>query len=271
MPKRRSSEDEGVSLFPFMSILACLIGILTLMISVISQLKELDRDKLTQEEYDRAILYRDLNIEIEKLRKLLEEIEERIKDERHTLAELQELEKLRIVLKDKLEELEKAKDPDLTDAELQKLAELLQEEIKALNSDRPVLEKQLEELKKQLQARKDAPPPRESVVVRPGGIGSRLATNLFFVECNSTGIVMHERGKEPVVVPQAAITTSEEYTLFLSRARRARDSMVLFLVRKAGNENYLWAAGHAESEFRIRTGKLPMPNDGKIDLTLFYQ
>jgi hypothetical protein len=40
-------------------------------------------------------------------------------------------------------------------------------------------------------------------------------------------------------------------------------------VRKAGNENYLWAAGYAESKFRVRTGKLPMPNDGKIDLSLF--
>jgi hypothetical protein len=270
MGKRQSSDDEGVSLFPFMSILACLIGILTLMISVISQLNELDRDKLTQEEYDRAILYRDLKIEIEKLRKLLEEIEERIKNERHTVAELQELEKQRIVLKDRLDELEKAKDPSLTDAELQKLAELLRDEIKALNQDRPTLEKQLEELKKKLLARKEAPKPQESVVVRPGGIGSRVAANLFFVECNSTGIVMHERDKEPLVVPQAAITTSEQYNLFLSRARRERDSMILFLVRKAGNASYQWAAGFAESEFRLRTGKLPMPNDGKIDLTLFY-
>jgi hypothetical protein len=32
----------------------------------------------------------------------------------------------------------------------------------------------------------------------------------------------------------------------------------------------LWAAGVAESEFRMRTGKLPMPNDGKIDLSIFY-
>ena len=49
MGRRNDSDDEGVSLFPFMSILACLIGILTLMISVVSAVKEMDRDKLTQE------------------------------------------------------------------------------------------------------------------------------------------------------------------------------------------------------------------------------
>ena len=42
MGKRQSNDDEGVDLFPFMSILACLIGILTLMISVMSQIKEME-------------------------------------------------------------------------------------------------------------------------------------------------------------------------------------------------------------------------------------
>jgi len=271
MARRNSSDDEGVSLFPFMSILACLIGILTLMISVMSQVNEMDRNKLTQEEYDRAIAYRDLKIEIEKLRKMLSEIEERIKKENLTLAELEKLKEQRVELKKKLDELEQAKDPNQTDAELQKIAELLREETKALIAGRPPLEKRLEELTKELKSRKEAPKPQESVIVRPGGIGSRAAANLFFVECNSTGIVMHERGAEPIAVPQAAITTSEEYHNFLNRAKKARDSMVLFLVRKAGNANYQWAAGHAEAEYRLRTGKLPMPNDGKIDLSLFYK
>ncbi len=43
MAKRRNNSGEGVSLFPFMSILACLIGILTLMISVSMQLKQIDQ------------------------------------------------------------------------------------------------------------------------------------------------------------------------------------------------------------------------------------
>ena len=47
--------------------------------------------------------------------------------------------------------------------------------------------------------------------------------------------------------------------------------MVLYLVRKSGNDCYLWGAGWAETKSRLNTGKLPMPNDGKIDLSLFFQ
>jgi hypothetical protein len=271
MGKRQSSDDEGVDLFPFMSILACLIGILTLMISVMSQVKEMeDRNKLTPEEYDLAVVYRDLKIEIEKLRKLVAEMDKRIQSEDTTLAELEKLKESRLNLQNKLDELEKDWDPTQTDEDLQKIIELLRGEVKAINNERPVLDKRLAELKNELKNRKEAPKPEQSVLVRPGGIGSRAATNLFFVECNSTGIVMHERDVKPITVPKAAIPSSEEYHKFLTRAKKTRDSMVLFLVRKAGNENYLWAAGVAESEFRLRTGKLPMPNDGKIDLSLFY-
>ena len=53
MAKPRRNEDEGVSLFPFMSILACLIGILTLMISV-SMTANQQKQGLTQEEVVRA-------------------------------------------------------------------------------------------------------------------------------------------------------------------------------------------------------------------------
>ena len=183
---------------------------------------------------------------------------------------MEKLKDSQLDLQNKLNELEKDRDPTQTDEDLQKIIELLNGEIKATNMERPVLDKRLAELKNELKNRKEAPKPEQSVVVRPGGIGSRAATNLFFVECNSTGIVMHERDVKPITVPQAAIPTSEEYHTFLTRVKKTRDSMVLFLVRKAGNENYLWAAGIAESEFRLRTGKLPMPNDGKIDLSLFY-
>ena len=45
--------------------------------------------------------------------------------------------------------------------------------------------------------------------------------------------------------------------------------MILFLVRKSGKKSYDWAAGIAETKYRVAHGKLPIPNDGKIDLSLF--
>ena len=170
MGKRQSNDDEGVDLFPFMSILACLIGILTLMISVMSQIKEMeDRNKLTPEEYELAVAYRDLKIEIEKLRKLLAEIDKRIQSEDTTLAELEKLKDSQLDLQNKLNELEKDRDPTQTDEDLQKIIELLNGEIKATNMERPVLDKRLAELKNELKNRKEAPKPEQSVVVRPSG------------------------------------------------------------------------------------------------------
>ncbi|MEP2776541.1 MAG: hypothetical protein ABJQ29_10335 [Luteolibacter sp.] len=268
MPKRRDSSGEGVSLFPFMSILACLIGILTLMISVTMQLKQMDNQGRTEEEKARAIENRDLKKEAEKLEAELAEAEKKLEREKATVSQLAKLEERRIVLEQQIEEDAK-KDPDQTDAELQKLIELLKKETVALQRERPPLSKRLEELKAELAARKNPPKSVESVVIRPGGTGLSASASLFFVECNSTGIVIRSGPGAPITVSTASINDSEAYGQFLERVKRSRDSMVLFLVRRSGNDAYRWAAGIADSKYEVANGKLPIPNDGEIDLSLF--
>lgn len=262
------ADDGGVSLFPFMSILACLIGILTLMISVMSRLKEMDREGRTEEEMARAVERRDRVAEAKKLEEEIARLDERMKTERASAAELQTLKDRQIVLRDELEDLEKAADGP-TDAELQKIAELLKRELAALQREQPALVKRLEELQRQLKERKEAPEPPKSVQVRPGGTGLNQASTVFFVECHSTGINLLEKGQKPVRVTTAAIANSAEYRRFLARVKEARDPMVLFLIRKAGHPSYRWAASEARERFELRTGKLPLPNNGPIDLSLF--
>ena len=60
MAKRRNNNEEAVSLFPFMSILACLIGILTLMISLSMQMKQNETQGSTEQEKALAQENRDL-------------------------------------------------------------------------------------------------------------------------------------------------------------------------------------------------------------------
>lgn len=268
MPKRRNSSDEGVSLFPFMSILACLIGILTLMISVTMQLKQLDNQGRTEEEKSRAIENRDLKKEAEKLEKDLAEAQKKLEREKATVSQLAKLEERRIVLEQQFEETAQG-DPDQTSEELQKLVELLKKETISLQLERPPLSTRLEELRAELAARKTPPKSAESVVIRPGGTGLSASASLFFVECNSTGIVIRSGPGAPVTVSTSAINDSETYGQFLENVKRTRDSMVLFLVRRSGNDAYLWAAGIADSRFEVSNGKLPIPNDGEIDLSLF--
>ena len=269
MAKRRNNNEVGVSLFPFMSILACLIGILTLMISVTMKAKEMDRKGRTEEENARAIANRDLRQKVATLTKETAKLEAQLKREKSTAAQMAILEDHGIVLKTKLDEIAKAKDPDETNAALQKIVENLKTEITQLKKERPPLSKQLAALREELRKRKQPPKVVESVIIRPGGIGSREARNLFFVECTSTGIIPQSAGAPSPPISTATIETNEEYHNLLKKVKRTQDSMVLFLIRKGGNESYLWAAGVAETKYKLKTGKLPVPNEGKIDLSLF--
>ncbi|MGJ8725888.1 MAG: hypothetical protein ACSHYB_15130 [Roseibacillus sp.] len=269
MPRRRKSDEGGVSLFPFMSILASLIGVLTLLISVNMIIKEQERDNVSQEELDRAKENLKLKQQAEQARQELAQLEERLKKEKSAAVELEKLQERNIALSMKIEELEKAKNPEETDAALQKILENLRKETRAIQKEQPVLTKRKKELLAEIEKRKIPPKPNEKVVIRPGGVGSRTAKNVFFVECNSTGIILRREDKPQVTVSTAAIPNNDQYGDFLEEVKRTRDSMVLFLVRKAGNDPYLWAASHAEEQFEVRTGKLPVPKDGEIDLSLF--
>lgn len=269
MAKRRNHNDEAVSLFPFMSILACLIGILTLMISVSMQLKQNQNKGHTEEEKALALENRDLKKKAETILIATRQAEETLKKDNSASAQLAALQDQKIVLRDKLQELSRATDPNKSDAALQKAIELLRKEITTLKSGRPPLAKKLEDLKAELAKRKNPPKKVESVVVRPGGSGVRSASRLFFVECNSTGLVLIDKDGKETPVATAAIATGSPYRSFLEDAKKSRDAMVLFLIRKDGHEAYASAADLAENKLEIKTGKLPIPNNGKIDLSVF--
>jgi len=252
-----------------MSILACLIGILTLMISVMMQVQQMEKNGRTEEEMARATKNRDLQIQAKELEKKIAELDEKLKQDKSTMSAMAKIKEARIVLTMKLKELEKAKDPKLTDVQLQKQVENMKKEVEALKKERPPLAKRLEELQAELKKREETPKPKESVVVQPRGVGQGGARNLFFVECNSTGIVLRDAKDGEKTLFTAAIKTSGVYAKYLDRVKKTEDSMVLFLIRKKGDEAFRWAAATAELDYKLPTGKLPIPNDGKIDLSLF--
>lgn len=255
-----------------MSILACLIGILTLMISVMMQAQQAEQEEKagkTKEERARAMENLELKKKIEIAEKENEQKEELIKKEKKSVAALQHLKDRAIKLSLKLDDLKKADDPDQSDTALQKLIENMIKEIAALKEEQPPLDKRLKELQAELKSRKEAPKPKESVKIRPRGFGEKGARNLFFVECNSTGVVLYTKGVPGKPISTKAIPTNEIFNDYLEKVKKTHDSMVLFLVRKSGKLAYDWAAGIAETKYRVSHGKLPMPNDGKIDLSAF--
>jgi hypothetical protein len=272
MARRASSADGGVSLFPFMSILACLIGILTLMISVTIALKSLETTGRGKEELERARNHQSLLARQNTTRKEIETLKATLKKQNSTALELSELDERRIVLRRQLDEktalLEK---PDQTDKVLQKRIETILANIEALRKERPALDKKLAELKAEL-ARRKIKPDNKPVPIRiqPGGTGTAHVNRITFVECDSTGIILHRRGQPSTSVSLAAIGTDQNFNRLLQEAKGKAGSMILFLLRDTGHQSYLRAAGWAENQYQLRTGKLPLPGKGELDLSLFY-
>lgn len=271
MSRRPSSAaGTGVSLFPFLSILACLIGILTMMIQIISEIQnqpESDRDPA---ELARAKEHQQLRADIRKQQAEIEKSMAMLKERNAALVELNELENQRIVLRQKL--AEKDTRPKESDAALQKLLERILAQIAALRKERPVLEKELAALKAELEKRKikpDTKPP--PVRINPAGSGLSANTRVVFIECNATGVTLIDASGKKTPVAAAAIATDSRLAAALNDLKSTRDHLVLFLIRKDGPTTYRDAGSLAESKFNLRIGKLPVPTDGEIDLSLFLR
>ncbi|MDB4528038.1 hypothetical protein N9198_04125, partial [Akkermansiaceae bacterium] len=146
MARRSKDSDNGVSLFPFMSILACLIGILTLMISVMIQVQQMKKAGRTEEEMALAMKNRTLIKKAEKLLKEGDLKKKELQKEKATVSVMEKLKDRKIALTMELEGLNKAKNKSRSDAELQKQVENMRNEIIAIKEERPPLAKRLKDL-----------------------------------------------------------------------------------------------------------------------------
>lgn len=265
MGKRRITDDGGVSLFPFMSILACLIGILTLMISVMTQLNSSDTAGQSEEEISRAKKRSQLITLAEGLEVELEELDKRIQKERASALQLTQVREEVAAVRGQLRELgNAAPDPSA----IQQQIHALQGELVKLRQESDPLAKRIKQLEAEIKERKEAPEPPKSIQVRPGTDWDRPSA-VFFVECHDQGIHLIIPKGKAVPVKTADIPTSKAYRDFLTKIKTVRDPMVLYLIRSTGYSNYRWAAHEAIQKFQLRTGKLPLPHNGKLDLSDF--
>ena len=266
-----NAAGTGASLFPFLSILPWLIGILTLMIKLISDIKANETAGRGEEELARAKQHAAIQRQISDSQKQLENARAELKQKGAAQAKLQDLEDKRIVLRKQLAENDPANAKE-SDAQLQRLVETLIDQIAALKKERPALEKKLAELKAELEARKIKPDEKPApVLIQPGGSGINRDTKLIFIECNATGVAILEKGGKKTPISTAAIGTEPALNNVLNAAKENPNSLVLFLIRTDGHPTYVKAAGWAENQFQLRTGKLPIPTKGEIDLSLFLR
>ena len=272
MAKKREGKHDEVMLIPFLDILCSLIGILILIIVVVCVAQMQKVQGRTKQDIQMAQKYQSLLLH----QKELEKTAARLK------AKVAELEKLRKELEakqQKLVELRKrlslsadaARDNKQTATKLQKEVEDLIAQIEAIAKTIPPLQAEIEQLKKLLAERQKKPdekPP--SVVIRPSGSGARQANQrLFFVEATGAGVVLHKSKTELVRVAKESVGVDKDYNALLKTVKNAGNATLIFLIRKDGWSTYTRAAGWAEQGFDLNTGKLPIPGDGTVDLSLF--
>lgn len=255
----------AVSLFPFMSILASLIGILTLLIGLSMAVNQ-KKEGMTPEDIERSKQYKSLQGLIKKKK----DAQKPPPQSKNKLTAL-ELEKLKLLMLALQAEIDKLKDPDTrSESELMESIKTLELEKVELQKQQPVFQDKIDELNAKVAALKEIPKPKESVRVKMPKIGTPMPRYVSFIECNSTGIVIRKPGGKNDLISIAELKAGNaKLKTFAEEQVRKGDHAILFLVRKAGLMSYAYANKIAEMDCKARTSKLPIPNDGVIDLSMF--
>lgn len=268
MARRRSDDGEAVSLFPFLSILACLIGVLTLMITALA-LGQMDREQ-TDDVVARYEQYTELQAsneldrnELENLRRLLAEAEQLRKQLAAALEEAQTLETQQ-------EDMLGRSDSASAYAKLLAESNRLRKRLAELAPEAENLDKLIAELEEEVRKR-NAGPEEAVVQIRPGGSGVDIDPT--FVECTATGLAVHE-GDEPQRILRGDIAKEDgEFRKLLERVSAKPKGQIVFLIRPDAVGTYNTARNVARSHYGpngyCRNGKLPVPTQGDIDLSIF--
>ncbi len=271
MAKRKKDEGASVNLFPFLSILVCIIGCLTLIIVVVNLMAMNKAEGHTPEEVERAqefmMVKKEKENEQKELEKLKQLIEQLIMQNKETITARDKLAKLKEMF-DNQEEIDASRE------ELIAKFNILTQTNKKLAQDKLALDESIK-LKEEEIAKRKLPPEAAALRVRPSG--SSTNTKPHFVEISGAGIYLHTSlSEEPEAIPIASINQSEAFIKLLDLVSNDSSHSLIFLVR--GNDaaagayakvNSVVSAYNQGKERKAIPGKLPLPSEGKVDLSVF--
>lgn len=261
MGRRRDREDTDVSLFPFLSILACIIGVLTLLISTLA-LSQMDSDVVVQAEE-----YESIESALVEEQQSLAELEQSLTDQQLKMAtqastqqqllmakqqQLKQLQNEFLVAQKRRQELEQPEEAG-TVPQQQPLDEM-EQELAALKEQIAQLMVELEEKKR--------PPEEAEVTVVPGGSGRGIKP--YFVECTKNGVAL-QQGAKWVQVRPANIEKSEPLLRLLDKVAGDPTAKLIFLIRQDGVSTW-WRAKRFADSLDVANGKLPVIGQGKLNL-----
>jgi len=262
--RRRKNSTSSVSLFPFLSILACVIGTLTLLIVGLA-LGQMSGDDLASANrlHEAESQIKKLTPEIQRLQREIANSKSGASETQKLIAELQARSQKLKAEEDRLVKLvntsTKIKIPQVDEAHHKKVIEELLAKIAEL-------QEQIKKLRDEI-AKKKLPPEEARVLIRPGGTGVNIDPT--FVECAAGSIVIYE-GKKETRVRRNVLKTDKHWTALLDRLAKNPKASIIFLVRDDGLGTYRDARNVAQEHY-TRNGKLPVIGHGKIDLSIFQK
>jgi len=257
---RSSPAANGVSLFPFLSILACVIGALTLIISALS----LSQVSAGRENADiaRAEDFVVLQNALESKQREIAKLQEQAERENAELARMRKLEAEEKRLRSEVEALKKTRDERLT---LAAEAEARRVEIDNLTAGGQALVEEIATTEKELAGLEKEATSERRVQILPSRGTSRIAPS--FVEVAKDGLVLHTRSRS-IEVARAKIATDPNLKKLIDATQRAERGTIVLLLRPDGYPTY--------STFRAAArqrgwpyAKLPLLTAGPVDLKLF--
>jgi predicted RNase H-like nuclease (RuvC/YqgF family) len=263
MARARGTAGPEISLFPFLSILACLIGALTILIVALSVSEVLQGRK--DEAVARAEDYVKLEKEMKEREAAVAEREDELRKTNAAAVELAELVPRLATLKQeqkRLEQLVEKREPTRRELEdLKKKREELEKEKNKVEAGLVEGKKELGELAKQL--RKGLP----LRILSTSDYFRRVAP--VFVEARLEGIVVHSPS-QTVKVPRAAIRKAAKFKKTVDYVAAKKDRIIVFLVREDARASFYAAQEFARANGAV-TSKVPLQGAGELDLKEFFK
>lgn len=251
MARRRDRAELAVSLFPFLSILACVIGTLTLMIAALA----LGEMASSSKAHPGAINESELALLVDQIEASSRELGETLSEYRQLASLQRQWRKLGFADDTTAAGLARQIDDRRQLADLERMRAKREAEIQALRSAAEVLETEI---------RSYAEPPDDAPVqILPRGSGPPLAP--YFVECRRDGVrVRRKDGDWSEEWDLDEMIDHGRFKVFLEEVRIRGNSTAIFLIRPDGVETARRALLLASTQY-VRFGKLAIPGSGEID------
>jgi len=265
MGRRPRDNDNEISLFPFLSIIASVIGVLTMMIATLALAQTDTPDVAMIEDYEQS--EKELSEAEDRIEQLKIEISETnssaliLREQKATLdltvAELQEM----------LAEIERV-EKELAEQQAVEIVipvvdEQARETVADMQSQSDALTEEVAQLEKELETRTTSS--EANVTVLPQGSGLNFKPH--FVECAADSIVMHNVDP-PRRVRVNDIMRDKPFLELLELVLNGANDSIVFLMRSDGINTYNRIKKTCDDQ-EIRNGKLPVVGQGRIDLSAF--